>query len=376
MTTEQFERSEDVLERSAGLEDAVGDSLAQATRSDTAAGPDMSSPDAGAAANAESGLGASTTSSHAPDTAVGHERRSVLVSVTDNRSHDVSAATPSAEDIAEDKRTLGLFKTDLFQLLRSPPQNGNSTLLEHTGCCFEELVAKYAGLMNILEHPCNLRYSETACAGMLALRTQRLKLAENIYDDLIFATLPTAALTYVMRGAWRFLRYFIGIAIVILSIYIAPSISDVSTSIPILAVVRDSFHGEVGKVIVAAFFGCLGGVVSLLSRLAEFEAMRGRSRKFLTLTGVTLPVVGGVFAAVIGAIFAADIVNITANTEAGWNHWLFVVLGFLSGFSERFTRNILGAAEERLGGGVGSASRSENISWRVKESKAASTASQ
>jgi hypothetical protein len=100
---------------------------------------------------------------------------------------------------------------------------------------------------------------------------------------------------------------------------------------------------DLTKVVLAAFFGCLGGVVSLLMRLAEFERTRGRSKQFLLLSGATQPIVGGIFAAVVGALLASNMVNLT-----GLNVWHYTVIGFLAGFSERFARNVLSIAEGQI----------------------------
>src|SRR4030095_6643030 len=99
------------------------------------------------------------------------------------------------------------------------------------------------------------------------------------------------------------------------------------------------------KVVLAAFFGCLGGVVSLLMRLAEFERTRGKSKQFLLLSGATQPIVGGIFAAVVGALLASKIINFG---ETGLNVWHYTVIGFLAGFSERFARNVLSIAEGQI----------------------------
>ena len=116
--------------------------------------------------------------------------------------------------------------------------------------------------------------------------------------------------------------------------------------------IRAAFAGtDAHKVAVAALFGCLGSVVSLLMRLTEFETTRGRSREFLFLSGATLPIVGGIFAAVIAALLASKIINFGPAPGAdGLSIWLFIVIGFLSGFSERFTRNLLSMAEDRFSG--------------------------
>jgi len=60
---------------------------------------------------------------------------------------------------------------------------------------------------------------------------------------------------------------------------------------------------------VAAIFGILGSVVSILLRLSEFEGATRRSRQFLGMTGAMLPLVGGIFACVTCALVASGIIN-------------------------------------------------------------------
>jgi hypothetical protein len=87
-----------------------------------------------------------------------------------------------------------------------------------------------------------------------------------------------------------------------------------------------------------------------LLRLSEFESTKGRSQMFLMLTGATLPVVGGMFGAFIAALLSSKIINISVGEAGGLNIWLYLVIGFLSGFSERFSRGFIQLAEQRLGG--------------------------
>jgi len=171
-----------------------------------------------------------------------------------------------------------------------------------------------------------------------------LELAQSIVEDVKFATSTPVALTYVMRGVTRFVfgAGFLLYILLIVALWVKesvhadiPAISDIATSEP-------------GKVALAALFGCLGSVVSLLMRLSEFETTRGRSRQFLMLSGTTLPIVGGIFAAVIASLLASKIINFGTSGADGLSIWLFIVIGFLAGFSERFTRNLLSIAENQF----------------------------
>jgi hypothetical protein len=206
----------------------------------------------------------------------------------------------------------------------------------------EELVGQYASLYPILEQPSNLAYAEVALFGILALKSDRDNIAQTVLEEVRFGTLTSVALVYVMRGVMRFT--YAAIIIAFLSLYTVfffyyiekPSWINMSIS-----------EMEITRVVIAALFGCLGGVVSLLMRLAEFDKTKGKSKEFLILSGATQPLVGGIFAAVIAAIIVSEVITI-----AGISHtpklWLFVVVGFISGFSERFTRSVLSVAENRF----------------------------
>ena len=88
---------------------------------------------------------------------------------------------------------------------------------------------------------------------------------------------------------------------------------------------------------VASVFGMLGAVVSVLLRLSEFENAQRRSRQFLRMTGVVLPLVGVVFAIVTCALFASNLINFSFGpavtprpgstpTPLLYRHWVFVGL--------------------------------------------------
>jgi hypothetical protein len=114
-----------------------------------------------------------------------------------------------------------------------------------------------------------------------------------------------------------------------------------------------SLTSEFAKVSIGGVFGCFGGVVSLLLRLHDFEILEGKSRIFLRAYGGTQPLIGGIFACVLGAIVSAKIINISVGGSSDLSTWFFIVLGFLAGFSERFTRSLLHVAEGHFGGATG-----------------------
>jgi hypothetical protein len=304
------------------------------------------------------------------------EHIAILNSVKKNRrkskSNDLNQVIPpsssiavslTAEDVEADKNALAAFRVTLSHLVQRPAidpsslprvkptrlwRRLSSASLYGTQMSFYQLVGKYASLLPVLEGPDNLRHSEMALMGMLALQSGRTDIAQSILEEVRFLTSSSVALVYVMRGITRFV-IFGGLAVVFVLYGFVflyyfnsrPSMSQVQ-----VALQTQKFDPEVSKVAAAILFGCLGSVVSLLLRIGEFETMRGRSREFLVLSGATLPIVGGIFAAVIASLFSAKIINLGSE----FSIWLYIVIGFLSGFSERFTRNLLSMAENRLAG--------------------------
>ena len=208
---------------------------------------------------------------------------------------------------------------------------------------FEELLGKYASLLPVLERPSGIIYSEMATIGVEALRARRLAISETVYDELRYRTSTSAALGMVMKGVGLFIVFFLTLTVLLPGAAGAGIFkwggAEYQTILNFLAQILPPFK-TVG---IAILFGCLGSVVSLLLRIGEFEGAKGKSKAFLLLYGFTLPVVGGIFAAVISALLDLNIVKIGENRDQ-----VYIIVGFLSGFSERFTRNILGMAEDRL----------------------------
>lgn len=213
---------------------------------------------------------------------------------------------------------------------------------------FDTLVAKYVGLLPVLELPSNGGFAETALLGALALQSGRVKVAAQIHEDVNFGTSNVSSLAYVMQGVGIFtaitalLLLLSGLMLAVVDVTVLHE-ADLSFTLKL-------FTPELVKVLIGTLFGCWGGVVSLLLRLPDFEILKDKSRTFLRALGGTQPVIGGIFAFVLGALISAKIINISVGGSSDLSTWLFVVLGFLAGFSERFTRNLLHVAESHFGG--------------------------
>jgi hypothetical protein len=214
----------------------------------------------------------------------------------------------------------------------------------------DDLVAKYVGLWSVLAKPEAQRYSMQALLGLRSLVSGRTRIANEIFKEIEFQTSTAAALSYVMIGVGRFLAVVIVSTILIIYGIVTMNLF-LNKHIDFGLLTTTSGDMSVsGDVLVAAFSGMIGSVVSVLLRLGEFETTRGRSRIFLTLTGGTLPIVGGVFGAFVAALLSSKVVNITVGNAEGSNAWLYIVIGFLCGFSERFSRGFIRIAENQFVG--------------------------
>ncbi len=96
----------------------------------------------------------------------------------------------------------------------------------------------------------------------------------------------------------------------------------------------------------------LGGIVSLLSRLEEFAALRLYNPNLIFLTAYLKPFIGVALTIVVYAIFDLGLIQIsglnTNDASADKQFLLVWVIGFVCGFSERLTRDIVGHVETRL----------------------------
>ena len=262
-------------------------------------------------------------------------------------SSDVGDTKPNTDE----SEALQTFRQTLLALVERPAKSlppGETLTVK------DQLVGKYASLLPVLELPANAGYVATALVGVRALQADQLQVANYILEEVNFGTSNVTALAYVMQGVLAFV--FVVALLTILSFLLLLAVTNLTfqEANPSPLFTKDLFTADFTKVPIASLFGCFGGVVSLLTRLPEFEILKGRSRTFLRALGVTQPIIGGIFAFVVGALFSAKIIDISVGGASDLSTWFYVVIGFLAGFSERFTRNLLNVAESHLGGPTGS----------------------
>ena len=102
---------------------------------------------------------------------------------------------------------------------------------------------------------------------------------------------------------------------------------------------------ELGMV---AFAGAIGGIVSIMVRIKDFSDRQDVDKTVLFFTGLFKPFVGAAFALFVLTVLRSGIIPVTINVGAG--NYFFLAVSFVSGFSERFAKDIEKTAESQIVG--------------------------
>jgi hypothetical protein len=100
-------------------------------------------------------------------------------------------------------------------------------------------------------------------------------------------------------------------------------------------------------VVLVALAGAGGSVVSLLTRVREFDLQRKTPRAVLFLTGLFRPIIGIIFGLFIYLLLLSELLPI--ELPAGPGVGFYSAIAFIAGFSERFVPDIVGQTERGIG---------------------------
>lgn len=197
------------------------------------------------------------------------------------------------------------------------------------------LLSGYCDLLLHLGQAKDDTYIAATLIGISNIRAGNIGASMAILQNLKFHLVPGESMLYVMRGLFLFA--------------VMGALSAYSAAMILHAVSSAGIQHQTLNVLVSFIFGVLGSVVSLLSRIPQFDRISVRSQRYCFYTGATAPVIGSISAAVVACLIQSKLVSFE-GVDFSANSAFFVVVGFLAGFSERFSGNLLQLAQVRIAG--------------------------
>lgn len=98
--------------------------------------------------------------------------------------------------------------------------------------------------------------------------------------------------------------------------------------------------------------GTLGSIVSILTRIEDFQNRKYKDKLVPFFIGAFRPIIGAAFGVFLLAIFSSEIIvlNPTSNKNESSKGYLIFTLAFVAGFSERLAKDIILRTEDAVAG--------------------------
>ena len=121
---------------------------------------------------------------------------------------------------------------------------------------------------------------------------------------------------------------------------------DFETNLPKITGQKVIFGIDVSILLWVGLAGALGSIVSIMVRLQDFTLLPNGDPSILFFTGFFKPVVGASFALFVFAALKAGLIPVTIESDK--EMYFFMALSFVSGFSERFAKDIATKTEQKI----------------------------
>ena len=98
--------------------------------------------------------------------------------------------------------------------------------------------------------------------------------------------------------------------------------------------------------VLVAIAGAVGSAVSIMVRIQDFMHLKNTDPSVLFFTGFFKPIIGTAFALFVFAILSSGLIPVTIDPAKA--RYFFAALAFVSGFSERFAKDVATRTEQTI----------------------------
>ncbi len=214
----------------------------------------------------------------------------------------------------------------------------------------EKNLARLIHLLSDIEKSNNFLLLQKAEMAMVTLTKAKpnLELA-----DLLIADLEDRLSVNVKVGSFLFRSLFTlnsPLSIVLFGMFVTTIVGHIAVFLgyKLLNDLVSNLNLNLPLILITVLSAGWGSVLSMATRLtnAETKFYDVNDHRVLFLTGFFKPLIGVIFSIFISALVMSGFIPLNINTEN--DKYLFAIIGFLSGFSERFAKDIISKTEKSI----------------------------
>ena len=206
----------------------------------------------------------------------------------------------------------------------------------------QEELATLLKLLPELDGSHNERYIPLIEIAVLSLLSERpnLTLAKGIREDIVDRVHRSPLVMMIRGGGSPPTRVILGLGSLLY--FVIPFL----ILLPTFLTQTNIFGLEFSPLILVAISGAIGSIVSIMVRIQDFETLKNSDPSLLFFTGLFKPVIGTAFALFVFMTLNSGLIPIIVNATNP--QYFFIALAFVSGFSERFAKDIVTRTEETI----------------------------
>jgi hypothetical protein len=212
----------------------------------------------------------------------------------------------------------------------------------------ESLQKELAELLKLIPELVNPQHerlvplAEIAVVALLS-ETSNNTLAKEIRENIERHIRPSP-----IQGIWKDpsppTRVIMGLGTLLY--FVIPLLVFFSLSLPGDLTQREILGMESSQLLLVAIAGAVGSVVSIMVRIQDFMHLKNPDSSVLFFTGFFKPIVGTSFALFVFAVLSSGLIPVTIDPLKAT--YFFAALAFVSGFSERFAKDVATRTEQTV----------------------------